>query len=587
MAAVAEGLDGTSSESAEVNYINCEKGFWSWWMTIDHKRLGLLYLGSILIFFVLGGLAALLVRAEHLTPGPTIFNDAKAYNITFSAHGIMMIFLFIVPGIPATLGNFLLPLMIGAKDVAFPKLNRLSFWIYILGALLGGAALLGGIDTGWTFYAPYSIQNRWSVMLITFAAFVLGFSSILTGLNFIVTVHKMRAPGMTWMRIPLFVWTIYSTAILQLVATPVIGITLLLLIVENSFGVGIFNPDVGGDPVLFQHFFWFYSHPVVYIMILPAFGVVSEIVPVFSRKPIFGYRAMVLASLGIALISFFVWGHHMFVAGMGNATRYLFSFLTFLVAVPTAVKVFNWVSTMYKGVVSFETPMLYAIGFVFLFMIAGTTGVHLATLGTDAHYHDTYFVVAHFHYTIQGGAVIGLYAGLHFWFPKMFGRMYNDKIARWAFAVLFIGFNGTFLPQFALGMLGMPRRYFNYPTEFQTHHVISTIFAFMNGLGYSLVLINLIYSAFKGKKAPRNPWGSLSLEWQTPSPPVHDNFEKIPQVIDWSYGYGRSNSMIKDNEFPLTGDFAAYHTDGLPTDELHLREHNTKTHAQDGRGNHA
>ena len=533
------------------NYLNWESGWKSWIMSIDHKRLGLLYLGSIIIFFILGGLAALAVRTELFSagPGPTWGwqSTPNTYNRLFTAHGIMMIFLFIVPGVPATLGNFLLPLMIGAKDVAFPKVNRLSFWIYCVGAAIGGVALMMGIDTGWTFYAPYSIQNSLSIILITFAAFVLGFSSILTGLNFLVTIHKMRCPGMTWDRLPLFVWTLYATSILQVVATPVIGITLLLLIIENSVGVGIFNPEVGGDPVLFQHFFWFYSHPVVYIMILPAFGVISEIIPVFSRKPIFGYKAMVYASVGIAVISFIVWGHHMFVAGMSNMTRFIFSGLTFLVAIPTAVKVFNWVGTMFRGVISFETPMLYAISFVFLFLIAGTTGVHLATLAVDAHYTDTYFVVAHFHYTIQGGAVIGLYAGLHFWYPKIFGRMYNDKLAKIAWLLLFIGFNGTFLPQFLLGMEGMPRRYYDYPAEFQTLHRISTCFAFLNGLGYTLVLVNFFWSAKHGKKAIGNPWNSLSLEWQCPSPPPHDNFETVPVVTDWSYGYGMITSMTDPN----------------------------------------
>lgn len=537
------------------NYLNHEPGLWSWFMTIDHKRLGLMYLGSILVFFILGGLFALLVRynlwySGNVTGG---LKQAKpfspdTYNTLFSSHGIVMIFLFIVPGIPATLGNFCLPLMLGAKDVAFPKLNRFSFWLYLAGALIGAVGLAMRPDTGWTFYAPYSIQNRWVVVTVTFAAFVLGFSSILTGLNFLVTIHKMRCPGMTWDRVPLFVWSLYGTSILQVVATPVIGITLLMLIMENFLNIGVFDPQRGGDPVLFQHLFWFYSHPVVYIMILPAFGIISEIIPVFSRKPIFGYKALVWATLGIAAISFVVWGHHMYVAGMSNEARYIFSFLTFLVAIPTAIKVFNWVTTMYKGSVTFSTPMLYAMGFVFLFMIAGTTGIHLGTLGVDAHYHDTYFVVAHFHYTIQGGAVIGLYAGLHYWFPKMFGRMYNEKMARIAFFLLFVGFNGTFLPQFILGMEGMPRRYADYPGEFQFLHRMSTVFALMNAFGYSLVLINFAYSMFRGKLAPANPWNALGLEWQTPPIPPHDNFPTIPVVTDWSYGYGTGHEHPAGHE---------------------------------------
>ncbi len=543
---------GTANETShgghagvEKNYLNAEPGLKSWIMTHDHKRLGLMYLLSIIVFFMLGGLFALLMRYNLWYSGNVAGGAGQAkpfsnatYNTLFSSHGISMIFLFIVPGIPATLGNFLLPLMIGAKDVAFPRLNRFSYWLYLAGAIIGGIGLYLGPDTGWTFYTPYSIQNGWKVTTIAFAAFVLGFSSILTGLNFLVTIHKMRCPGMTWDRVPLFVWSLYGTSILQVVATPVIGITMLLLVVENALKIGVFDAKLGGDPVLFQHFFWFYSHPVVYIMILPAFGVISEIIPVFSRKPIFGYKALVWATLGIAAISFVVWGHHLFVAGMSNEARYIFSILTFLVAIPTAIKVFNWVTTMYRGSVTFDTPMLYALGFVFLFMIAGTTGIHLGTLSVDAHYHDTYFVVAHFHYTIQGGAVIGLYAGLHFWFPKMFGRMYNVPLSKWAFWILFIGFNGTFIPQFALGMEGMPRRYADYPIEFQSKHQLSTIFAMINGLGYMLVLANFFYSAFRGKPAPANPWNSLSLEWQTPPIPKTDNFDKIPVVTDWTYGYG-------------------------------------------------
>ena len=531
-----------AASAHEHNYLNWEKGWWSWWMSIDHKRIGLMYLATMVTFFFVGGLFALLVRTELFTPGKTIMGPGD-YNTSFTLHGVIMIFLFIVPGVPATLGNFLLPLMIGAKDVAFPRLNRLSYWLFALTGVIALFAVLFKLDTGWTFYSPYSIQNSGAVLAATTAAFVGGFASILTGVNFLVTIHNMRAPGMTWGRLPLFVWTLYATAILQVVATPVVGITLLLLILENSMGVGVFNPEVGGDPVLFEHLFWFYSHPVVYIMILPSMGIVSEIIPVFSRKPIFGYRAIVYASVGIAAISFLVWGHHMFVAGMSNIARYIFSFLTFFVAVPTAVKVFNWVSTMYKGAIILSTPMLYAMAFVFLFLIAGCTGIHLATLSTDAHYHDTYFVVAHFHYTIQGGAVIGLLAGLHFWFPKMFGRMYNETVGKIGWAFLFIGFNGAFLPMFILGMQGMPRRYYDYPPEFTDLHQLATIFAFTNGIGYLFVFGNLIYSMFKGKKAEENPFDSLSLEWTTPSPPAHDNWEEIPVVEDWTYGYGQPEGI--------------------------------------------
>lgn len=534
----AHGSPSASAHGGEINYINCEKGFWSWWMTIDHKRLGLMYLYSMFAIFIIAGLAALGLRLEHMYGGGSDLMKPANYNRVLTVHGVMMVFLFIVPGIPATLGNFLLPLMIGAKDVAFPRLNRLSYWLFVGGAVVGALALAMGLDTGWTFYAPYSIQNSSHVLLMATAAFIVGFSSILTGMNFLVTIHKMRCPGMTWDRLPLFVWTLYATAMLQIVATPVVGITVLMLLMENALHIGVFNPDYGGDPVLFQHMFWFYSHPVVYIMILPAFGIISEIIPVFSRKPIFGYKSLVYATMGIAAISFLVWGHHMFVAGMSNTARYVFSFITFFVAIPTAVKVFNWVATMYKGSIRIESPMLYAMGFIWIFLIAGCTGIHLATVALDAHYHDTYFVVAHFHYTMQGGTVISLFAGLHYWFPKMYGRMYNEKIARITWALIFFGFNLTFLPQFILGMEGMPRRYATYPDQFYNMHWWSSVGAFINGLGYASVIVHLAYMAIKGKKASENPWHSLSLEWQTPSPPAHDNFAVIPRVSDWTYSYG-------------------------------------------------
>jgi cytochrome c oxidase subunit I len=526
----------------EVNYLNWKTGLWSWLSSTDHKRICFLYLFAIMIFFVSGGIAALLMRLELSTAGPTIpgiVKDPHTYNVLFTMHGVFMIFLFVVPGIPATLGNFLIPLMIGAKDVAFPRLNLFSFYLYVFGALCGAVAMLNPVDTGWTFYAPYSTTTDTSVSLMVFAAFILGFSSILTGLNFLVTIHQLRAPGMTWMRLPVFIWASYATAVIQTVATPVVGMTLLLVIAERVFGAGIFDPSKGGDPVLMEHLFWFYSHPVVYIMVLPAFGVVGEIIPVFSRKPLFGYKMVVLSSVAIAAVGFIVWAHHMFVAGISDFSAKFFSIVTFLVAVPTAIKVFNWVSTMYKGSISFKTPMLYAMAFVFLFMVAGTTGIYLAMLGVDVYYHDTYFVVAHFHYTIQGGAVIGLIAALHFWYPKMTGKMYNERLARIAFAMLFIGFNLTFIPQFILGMDGMPRRYYDYPPQYQTLHTLSTVGAFLNGFGYMFSLLNLLGTALFGKvKAPRNPYNSKSLEWQTASPPIHENFETTPVVTEEPYNYG-------------------------------------------------
>jgi cytochrome c oxidase subunit I len=522
----------------ELNYLNHERGLLSWLVTLDHKRIGLLYLFTITLFFIVGGVAALMMRTELMYAGKLIQNS-KDYNVLFTLHGVIMIFLFIVPGIPATMGNFLIPLMIGAKDVVFPRLNLLSYYIYVLGAGMALVALLNPVDTGWTFYTPYSSTTGTGVILMVGAAFVLGFSSILTGINFIVTIHKLRAPGMTWFRLPVFVWASYATAVIQTIATPVVGMTLLLLIAERVFGVGIFDPTKGGDPVLFEHLFWFYSHPVVYIMVLPAFGVIGEVIPVFSRKPIFGYKAVVFASLAIAGVGFIVWAHHMFVSGISDVSAKYFSIATFLVAIPTAVKVFNWVSTMYKGSITFSVPMLYAVAFVFLFMIAGTTGIYLATLATDVFYHDTYFVVAHFHYTIQGGAVIGLIMALHFWFPKMAGKMYNERVAQVAWLLIMVGFNLTFLPQFVLGMQGMPRRYHDYLPEFQPMHFLSTIGAYINGFGYTLALVNLLMSAILGKvKAPANPYDSLSLEWQTQSPPIHENFKEIPVVTHSPYDYG-------------------------------------------------
>lgn len=536
MADVMALKPGVGGQAAP-NYLNASRGLKSWLFTLDHKRIGVMYLVSVLAAFLIGGVFAMLIRMELLTPGPTMMS-AEAYNKAFTLHGIVMIFLFIIPSIPAALGNFALPLMLGAKDVAFPRLNLASYWLYLAGALLGIVSMVsGGIDTGWTFYTPYSSSTGGAVSMMTLAAFVLGFSSIFTGINFIATIHKLRAPGMTWFRMPLFAWSMYATAIIQILATPVIGITLLLLIMERVFSVGIFDPKLGGDPVLFQHFFWFYSHPAVYIMILPGMAVISEVIPCFSKKPIFGYRAVAYSSVAIALVSFLVWGHHMYVSGQSAVASAIFSFLTFLVAIPSAVKVFNWLATMYRGSISFEAPMLYAISFLLLFAIGGLTGIVLGTLSVDVHLHDTYFVVAHFHYVMMGGTVIAFLSGLHYWWPKMFGRMYSEKWARLSAALVFIGFNLTFLAQFVLGSRGMPRRYYNYLDEFQPLHIVSTLGSWVLAAGFFLMAGYLYASLRKPVDAPANPWGATGLEWQTPSPPSVHNFEHVPVITGEAYAY--------------------------------------------------
>jgi cytochrome c oxidase subunit 1 len=493
-----------------------------------------MYMWSVLGSFLLGGIFALLVRTELLTPGPTITSSADTYNQWFTLHGAIMVFLVIIPSIPAALGNFVLPVMLGAKDVAFPRLNLFSYYLWVTGALCCVLSLaMGGFDTGWTFYTPYSTTtSAGGVIPVLTGAFILGFSSIFTGLNFVVTVHKLRPPGMTWFRMPLFLWAIYATAIIQVLATPVLGITLLLLIVERTVNIGIFNPSMGGDPVLYQHFFWFYSHPAVYIMILPAMGIISDIIAINSHRHLFGYRFIAFSSIAIAMFSFLVWGHHMFTSGQSALMNTLFSAISFSVAIPSAVKVFNWVATLYKGSVSLTTPMWYALSFIFLFTIGGLTGLHLATLNTDVHLHDTYFVVAHFHYVMMGSALIAMVGGLHHWWPKMFGRMYNEKLGTAACFVVFIGFNVTFFTQFFLGAHGMPRRYYDYQPEYQIYHVISTIGSYIMALGFGMTAVCLVSSLFGGKKAPANPWGGRTLEWQCASPPPFDNFAKTPRVAD-------------------------------------------------------
>lgn len=527
-----------TAHGKDVNYINEFKGLGSWFTSLDHKRIGIMYMIAILAFFFVGGVMAMLIRLELFKTG-NLFEPAT-YNQIMTYHGAIMVFMVIVPGIPAILGNFFLPIHIGAKDVAFPRLNLASWYVFMLGAALAILTFFTHkIDTGWTFYTPYSISSQTSVVTMVVAAFVMGMSSILTGLNMIVTVHKLRAPGMTMGRIPLFVWAVYSTAILQVLATPVLGITLLLLAMEHIFGVGIFDPALGGDPVLFQHFFWFYSHPAVYIMILPAMGIVSEIIATFSRKTIFGYTAIAYSSLGIAAVSFFVWGHHMFVSGQSELAGVVFSFLTMLVGVPTAIKMFNWLATMYRGSISFASPMLFALGFLFLFAIGGVTGIMLAVIGLDVHFHDTYFVVAHFHYVMVGGTLMALVGGFYYWFPKMFGRMVDEFWARISWVLIFIGFNVTFFPQFILGAMGMPRRYADYHPAFESLNQVSSIGAWMIGLGFLVSLYAIIHALVAGRKASSNPWGSKTLEWTIQSPPPHHNFDVEPIVTAGPYEYGK------------------------------------------------
>ena len=522
----------------EKNYLNWQKGWKSWLFTLDHKRIGILYMITVFSFFFIGGIFALLMRLELFSAGETIMN-ANLYNQSMTYHGAIMVFMVIIPGIPAFLGNFFLPLQIGAKDVAFPRVNLLSWYCLVVGALTACFSLvLNGVDTGWTFYTPYSIRTATSVIPVVLGAFIMGFSSILTGLNFIVTIHKLRAPGMTFFRMPLFVWSLYSTAIIQVLATPVLAITLLLLIAERTLGVGIFDASMGGDPILFQHFFWFYSHPAVYIMILPAMGIISELVTAFSRQNIFGYKSIVFASIGIAAVSFFVWGHHLFVSGQSEWAGVIFSGLTLLVGVPTAVKVFNWTATFYKGSLKFDTPLLYAIGFLFLFLIGGVTGFILAIIPADVQFHDTYFVVSHFHYVMVGGTLMAIMGGFFYWLPKMFGRMYKEAWGRISFAFIFVGFNVTFFPQFILGAQGMPRRYADYLPAYEPLNQLSTVGSWLIGLGFLIALVTIIHAILKGPEAGDNPWGAKTLEWQTSSPPPHENFKTTPRVTTGPYHYG-------------------------------------------------
>jgi cytochrome c oxidase subunit 1 len=520
-----------STTAKEPNYLEVKRGLGSWLVTLDHKRIGVMYLAGILTALLVGGLFALLVRVELAHPGGLFTQDQ--YNQFFTLHGAVMVFLVIIPGIPAALGNFALPIQLGAPDVAFPRLNLASFYLWCSGAvLLVTTIALGGVDTGWTFYTPYSLQSPkgTSVILAVGGVFLLGFSSIFTGLNFLVTIHKFRAKGMGWFNMPLNLWAVYATAILQVLATPVLGITVLLLFVEKVMQIGIFDPTIGGDPVLFQHFFWFYSHPAVYIMIIPAMGVISELITTFSRKHIFGYRFIAYSSVALALLSFLVWGHHMFVSGQSPMATMIFSALTFTVAIPSAIKVFNWTATLWKGEIYLKTPMLYALSFVLLFTIGGLTGLFLGILSVDVHLHDTYFVVAHFHYVMMGSTLVAFLGALHYWFPKMSGKMYPEKLAQICSIGVFVGFNLTFLPQFVMGARGMPRRYWDYDPEFTSMHQLSTLGAFILGISMFTTVMYLVHAAFRGKvKAPANPWGASTLEWQTTSPPPLYNFHEAPE----------------------------------------------------------
>ncbi len=526
------------SGTARRNYLNDEYGVLSWLLTRDHKRIAVLYAFSVTLFFMVGGIIAFLMRLELLTPEGDLFTS-DTYNKLFTLHGIVMIFFFLIPAIPAVIGNFILPIMLGAKDLAFPKLNLLSWYIYMIGGTFGVIVIItGGVDTGWTFYTPFSTQySNTHVFLTTLGAFITGFSSILTGLNFLVTIHRMRAPGLTWFRLPLFVWSMYATSVVIMLATPVLAITLVLLMVERTLHVGIFDPALGGDPVLYQHLFWFYSHPAVYIMILPGMAIISECVAAFTRKRIFGYKFVAFSSLAIAFLGFLVWAHHLFIAGISVYSAMVFSFLSMIVAVPSAIKVFNWTATLYRASVSWQTPMLYVLGFIGLFTVGGVTGLFLGALGIDVHVHDSYFVVAHFHYIMVGGTIMAYLAGIHYWWPKITGRMYPEWWARLSALLVFVGFNLTFFPQFLVGYVGMPRRYHAYAPEFQVLNVLSTAGATILAAGYLLPMIYLGWSLKFGRKAGTNPWGAVGLEWATSSPPPKENFYETPTVTWEAYDY--------------------------------------------------
>jgi cytochrome c oxidase subunit 1 len=528
-----------------VNYLNADRGVRSWLLTLDHKRISLMYFASVLLFFLVGGIFAMAIRLELLTPDPTIMG-ANTYNRMFTLHGVVMIFMFMIPAIPGVFGNFCLPLMLGAKDVAFPRLNLLSLYLYWTGAILAVAGMvMGGTDTGWTLYAPYSTTTPMTVFPVVLGIFVLGFSSIVTGLNFIVTIHTLRAPGMTWMRMQLFVWAIYATSIIQVLATPVIGLTVMLVGIEKIGGFGLFDATKGGDPVLFQHFFWFYSHPAVYIMVLPSMGVVSDAIAAFARKNVFGYKMIAYSSLGIAFVGFFAWGHHMFVSGQSPFDNGAFAVISMFVGVFTAIKVFNWVGTLYRGAIMVSAPFIYICGFLFFIVFGGMTGIAVATVSLDVHWHDTYFVVAHFHFIMVGAVIMGFLIAIHYWFPKMFGRKYHEGWAMVAASFIVLGFIATFIPQFLAGNAGMPRRYYMYPERFEALNVASTAGSSLLAFGFIIVAIYLIYAMLRGEIAGDNPWNSRGVEWMTTSPPDKHNFPTPIVITEDPHSYQEPGEEVE------------------------------------------
>jgi cytochrome c oxidase subunit 1 len=534
---LSEADSALAGASPAPSYLTDGTTVMSWLNTRDHKRVGVMFLVAVIVAFFMGGLFALSLRMKLLQPGPYLM-DALSYNRLFTLHGVTMVWLFLIPAIPSAFGNFMLPLMLGARDVAFPRLNLASFYLYLIGAAIAIWGMVhGGADTGWTFYTPYSSTTPTQVLPILFGIFILGFSSIFTGLNFIVTAHTLRAPGLNWMKMPLFVWGIYATSIIQILATPVLAITLLVVAVERFAGFGMFDPARGGDPVLFQHMFWFYSHPAVYIMVLPAMGVISETVCAFSRKNPFGYKAIAMSSVGIAFVGFFTWGHHMFVAGQSTFDAGAFGILSMLVGIFTAIKVFNWVGTMYRGAISFKTPFAYICGFLYFIVFGGMTGIALATTSLDIHWHDTYFVVAHFHFIMVGASVMAFLGALHYWFPKMFGKTYPEGWGLVAASLIILGFNATFIPQFLLGNYGMPRRYYQYPEHFQALNVASTAGSTLLGFGFLIILIYLLIALRWGPRCEQNPWGSKGFEWLTASPPPTHNFDEIPTITQMPHDY--------------------------------------------------